>query len=86
MGKKTSRKSSSEAPLKKEEIATDNDLFESDLVKLKKENAKLMSKNMSKMESEVEKNIDTKQVISAVKALQKFFKSKQDEQKTAKKK
>lgn len=86
MGKKTSRKSSSEAPLKNEEIATDNDLFESDLVKLKKENAKLMSKNMSKMESEVEKNIDTKQVISAVKALQKFFKSKQDEQKTAKKK
>lgn len=57
----------------------DSDKFESDLVKLKKENAKVMAKNMTVMESEVKKNIDVKQVISAVKALQKFFKSKQSE-------
>lgn len=49
------------------------------MVKLKKENAKVMAKNMTVMESEVKKNIDVKQVISAVKALQKFFKSKQSE-------
>ena len=81
MVKKTSRKTSSEAPIKAEEekVIDDSDKFESDLVKLKKENAKVMAKNMNLMESEVKKNIDVKQVITAVKALQKFFKSKQSE-------
>lgn len=81
MVKKTSRKTSSEAPIKAEEekVIDDSDKFESDLVKLKKENAKVMAKNMTLMESEVKKNIDVKQVITAVKALQKFFKSKQSE-------
>lgn len=49
------------------------ELYESDLVKLKKENAKLMEKSIKRMDNEVKKNLDQKQVILAVKALQKYF-------------
>ena len=56
MGKKTSRKTSSEAHKAVEEAkgeAVDLDLYESDLVKLKKENAKTLEKKISKMDSEI---------------------------------
>lgn len=38
------------------------------------------------MESDVKQNLDAKQVVTAVKALQKFFKSKQSEASKAEKK
>jgi len=52
MGKKTSRKNSTEEP-EEAKIMEDNDKFESDLVQLKKENAKILQKSISKMESDV---------------------------------
>lgn len=59
MGKKTSRKSSSEAPIaKSEESKIVEDLYESDMVKLKKENAKAMDKAIKKMDKEVKQNLD----------------------------
>jgi hypothetical protein len=59
MGKKTSRKNSTEEP-EEAKIMEDNDKFESDLVQLKKENAKILQKSISKMESDVKQNLDAK--------------------------
>ena len=55
MGKKTSeRKSSSEAPVAKfEEAKIVSDIYESDMVKMKKENAKAMDKAIKNMDTEV---------------------------------
>ena len=55
MGKKTSRKSSSEAPTsaKFEESKVVSEIYESDMVKMKKENAKAMEKAVKKMDSQV---------------------------------
>jgi hypothetical protein len=84
MVKKTSRKNSSEAAAKPQEkkvqeVVEEVELYESDLVKLKKENAKVLEKSISKMEGEIKKNLDSKQVVLAAKALQKVFKSKKTE-------
>ena len=91
MVKKTSRKNSNEAHSKEkilegENAIDDSDLFESDLVQLKRENAKILEKSITKMNGEIKKNLEAKQVILAAKALQKFFKSKQSEASKAEKK
>ena len=52
--------------------------YTSDLVKLKIENQKTMNKSISKMESSIKQSVEPKQVVSAVKALQKYFKAKQE--------
>ena len=51
----------------------ESERYESDLVKLKKENKKIMDKSIKNMETKVKQNVDQKQVISAIKALQKHF-------------
>ena len=54
MGKKTSTKSSSEVPAAKfEEAKIVSEIYESDMVKMKKENAKAMDKSISSMDVEV---------------------------------
>ena len=60
MGKKTSRKLSSEAPVEEkfEESKVVSDIYESDMVKMKKENAKAMEKATKKMDGEVKQNLD----------------------------
>tara|TARA_B110000503_G_C6990092_1_gene346964 strand:+ start:46 stop:228 length:183 start_codon:yes stop_codon:yes gene_type:complete len=60
MGKKTSRKLSSEAPAaeKFEESKIVSEIYESDMVVLKKENAKAMQKAVKKMDGEVKQNLD----------------------------
>ena len=60
MGKKTSRKSSSEAPTsaKFEESKIVSEIYESDMVVLKKENQKAMEKAVKKMEGEIKQNLD----------------------------
>lgn len=88
MGKKVSRKQSGEeASVKQssrkssavEEVkAVEEDRYTSDLVKLKVENQKTMEKAISKMQSSVKQSVDSKQVLSAVKALQKHFKQQKE--------
>ena len=60
MGKKTSRKESSEAPVsgKFEEAKVVSEIYQSDMVQLKKENAKAMEKSVKKMDGEVKQNLD----------------------------
>lgn len=54
MGKKTSTKSASEAPVEKfEEAKIVSDIYESDMVMMKKENAKAMDKAIKNMDGEV---------------------------------
>lgn len=72
--KKSSRKSSAVEEVK----AVDEDRYMSDLVKLKIENQKTMEKAIAKMESKIKQSVDPKQVLSAVKALQKHFKAQRE--------
>lgn len=60
MGKKTSRKLSSEdqASAKFEEAKVVTEIYQSDMVQLKKENAKAMEKAVKKMDGEVKQNLD----------------------------
>ena len=60
MGKKTSRKSSSEAPTsgKFGESKIVSEIYESDMVVLKKENQKAMEKAVKKMDGEIKQNLD----------------------------
>lgn len=83
MGKKVPREKESVQVEKltktKEEVKVvpeeqEPDLWESDLVKMKKENQKVMQKAVSSMESEIKQNLDMKQAQSAIKALQKYYK------------
>mgnify|MGYP000978998786 CR=1 FL=1 len=65
MVKKTSRKNSNEAHSKEkilegENAIDDSDLFESDLVQLKRENAKILEKSITKMNGEIKKNLEAK--------------------------
>lgn len=54
MGKKTSTKPISDAPAEKfEEAKIVSEIYESDMVKMKKENAKLMDKATKSMDTEV---------------------------------
>mmetsp|Transcript_4650 Transcript_4650/g.7888 ORF Transcript_4650/g.7888 Transcript_4650/m.7888 type:complete len:244 (+) Transcript_4650:46-777(+) len=90
MGKKTSKSTEKKSSKTKESLdkteemeaveeekqTTEEQLYESDLVKLKKENAKLMKKHVKKVEAEVKQTFDLKQAVLAVKALQKYQKSK----------
>ena len=48
--------------------------YESDFVKLKKENAKIFESKTKAMDLAVKGNVDMKQALSAIKALQKYFK------------
>ena len=84
MGKKSSRKSSrknseiEESKIQSEPIV---ELYESDLVKLKKENQKAMESAVKKMSTQVKQRIEPKQIISAVKALQNYFEKKHTSEK-----
>jgi len=79
MGKrKQSTEETKKIEVEDDSKAMDFDRYESDLVKLKIENQKTMNKSISKMESHVKQSISAKQVTSAIKALQKYFVSKQD--------
>jgi len=66
--------------------AVDDERYESDLVRLKKENAKAMERSISNMNAQVKQSIEQKQIIAAVKALQKHFADKQDKASKAVKK
>lgn len=72
--KQSSRKSSAVEEVK----AVEEERYTSDLVQLKVENQKLMNKAISKMDSSVKQSVDSKQVLSAIKALQKHFKQQKD--------
>jgi hypothetical protein len=56
----------------------DADHYESDLVKLKVEHQKSMNKAISNMENKAAQSLDGKQVVTAVKALQKWFKANKE--------
>ena len=73
MGK--SRKLSTEDQ-EESKVVAQEELYESDLVRLKKENQRAMELATKDMTSQVKKNMSQKQVVSAVKALQKFFTAK----------
>jgi len=84
MGK--TRKQSSESPKEESKVAEDEQRYTSDLVKLKVENQKVMDKSIKTMQAEVKQTLEAKQVISAVKALQKYFKDAKDKASKAAKK
>jgi len=46
--------------LEGENAIDDSDLFESDLVNLKRENAKILEKSITKMNGEIKKNLEVK--------------------------
>ena len=70
MVKKIKTKAKLEAEEKEQPV-----IEESLTVLQKKENAKLLKKQAKKIGTEVAQRVDLKQVISAVKALQKYHKS-----------
>lgn len=73
MGKHIEKK---EEESQEEEKGLDQERYESDLVKLKKENQKAMEKAVSQMESKVKQEVKAKQIVMAIKALQKFAQQK----------
>ena len=74
---KKSRKQSGEEQHTEEAKGVEAEPVElSDAVLVKKENAKQMKAAVKKMESHVKQSLDSKQIISAVKALQKYQKKK----------
>ena len=73
MVKKVKTKAKPEAEEKEQPI-----IEESLTVLQKKENAKLLKKQAKKIGAEVAQRVDVKQVISAVKALQKYHKSQKE--------
>jgi len=54
----------------------DEQIYESDLVKLKKENAKKFEAHLKETRKAVGDKVDQKQVLLAVKALQKYWTGK----------
>jgi hypothetical protein len=70
MGKQPQKHAESEVA----EEAKALDIYESDLVKLKKENAKQMEAALKKEKKKVVDSLDQKQVAAAAKALQNFYK------------
>jgi len=61
-----------------ESKVVEEERYQSDLVRLKMENQKIMNKSVSQMESNIKKTLEAKQVITAAKALQKYYKSNQE--------
>ena len=72
MGKKQTEKVVEQPQSEEESKGVDQDRYESDLVKLKKENQKAMEKAVSQMELKVKQEVKSKQIVQAVKALQKY--------------
>lgn len=84
MVKKVSKHSKQEIILENEKVESiikpeekkerENEIEQGLIVKIKKENDIAIKKSIKKMELAVKQNIDMKQVISAVKSLQEYFK------------